>query len=56
MDVLQRRASVFLRKQKQDWAEIRMIRQFAKPTDGPQSGAREAQIMIGHPNLIPACG
>ena len=26
------------------------FRQFAKPTDGPQSGAREAQIMIGHPN------
>jgi sulfur-oxidizing protein SoxY len=25
-------------------------RQFAKPADGPQSGAREAQIMIGHPN------
>src|SRR3984893_11485901 len=24
--------------------------QFAKPSDGPQSGAREAQIMIGHPN------
>jgi sulfur-oxidizing protein SoxY len=26
------------------------FRQFAKPEDGPQSGAREAQIMIGHPN------
>lgn len=26
------------------------FRQFAKSTDGPQSGAREAQIMIGHPN------
>ncbi len=26
------------------------FRQFAKPADGPQSGAREAQIMIGHPN------
>jgi sulfur-oxidizing protein SoxY len=26
------------------------FRQFAKPSDGPQSGAREAQIMIGHPN------
>lgn len=26
------------------------FRQFAKPTDGPQNGAREAQIMIGHPN------
>jgi sulfur-oxidizing protein SoxY len=26
------------------------FRQFAKPTDGPQSGSREAQIMIGHPN------
>ena len=25
-------------------------RQFAKPGDGPASGAREAQIMIGHPN------
>src|ERR1700722_12286174 len=26
------------------------FRQFAKPSDGPQSAAREAQIMIGHPN------
>jgi sulfur-oxidizing protein SoxY len=26
------------------------FRQFAKPADGPRSGAREAQIMIGHPN------
>lgn len=26
------------------------FRQFAKSTDGPQSGSREAQIMIGHPN------
>jgi sulfur-oxidizing protein SoxY len=26
------------------------FRQFAKPTDGPQNGGREAQIMIGHPN------
>ena len=26
------------------------FRQFAKPTDGPQNGIREAQIMIGHPN------
>src|SRR5437764_859834 len=26
------------------------FRQFAKFTDGPQNGAREAQIMIGHPN------
>ena len=26
------------------------FRQFAKPTDGPQNGTREAQIMIGHPN------
>jgi len=26
------------------------FRRFAKPADGPQSGAREAQIMIGHPN------
>jgi sulfur-oxidizing protein SoxY len=26
------------------------LRQFAEPTDGPSSGAREAQIMIGHPN------
>ena len=26
------------------------FRQFAKPVEGPQSGAREAQIMIGHPN------
>jgi sulfur-oxidizing protein SoxY len=25
-------------------------RQFAKPGEGPASGAREAQIMIGHPN------
>ena len=25
-------------------------RQFAKPGDGPASGVREAQIMIGHPN------
>ena len=26
------------------------FKQFQKPTEGPQSGAREAQIMIGHPN------
>jgi sulfur-oxidizing protein SoxY len=26
------------------------FRQFAKPTDGPPGGAREAQIMIRHPN------
>jgi sulfur-oxidizing protein SoxY len=26
------------------------FRQFAKSTDGPQNGTREAQIMIGHPN------
>jgi sulfur-oxidizing protein SoxY len=26
------------------------FRQFAKPTDGPQNGVREAQVMIGHPN------
>jgi len=26
------------------------FRQFAKPAEGPTSGAREAQIMIGHPN------
>jgi sulfur-oxidizing protein SoxY len=26
------------------------LRQFAKSGDGPASGAREAQIMIGHPN------
>ena len=26
------------------------FRQFAKPADGPQNGAREAQVMIGHPN------
>ena len=26
------------------------FRQFAKPSEGPQSAAREAQIMIGHPN------
>ncbi len=26
------------------------FRQFAKPTDGPAGGAREAQIMIRHPN------
>jgi len=26
------------------------FRQFAKPADGPQNDAREAQIMIGHPN------
>ncbi len=26
------------------------FRQFAKSTDGPVSGVREAQIMIGHPN------
>ena len=26
------------------------FRQFAKPAGGPQNGAREAQIMIGHPN------
>ncbi len=26
------------------------FRQFAKSADGPQSGVREAQIMIGHPN------
>jgi sulfur-oxidizing protein SoxY len=25
-------------------------RQFARPSQGPVSGAREAQIMIGHPN------
>ncbi len=25
-------------------------RQFAQATDGPTSGAREAQVMIGHPN------
>ena len=25
-------------------------RQFARPADGPVSGVREAQIMIGHPN------
>jgi sulfur-oxidizing protein SoxY len=25
-------------------------RQFARPEQGPTSGAREAQIMIGHPN------
>ena len=25
-------------------------RQFARPDEGPASGAREAQIMIGHPN------
>ena len=29
-------------------------RQFGKAGEGPASGAREAQIMIGHPN-IPAC-
>jgi len=26
------------------------FRQFAKPTEGPQNGIREAQVMIGHPN------
>jgi sulfur-oxidizing protein SoxY len=26
------------------------FRQFAKLADGPQNGAREAQVMIGHPN------
>ncbi|HEX9589845.1 MAG TPA: quinoprotein dehydrogenase-associated SoxYZ-like carrier [Bradyrhizobium sp.] len=26
------------------------FRQFAKPGEGPTSGAREAQIMVGHPN------
>src|SRR5216683_941691 len=26
------------------------FRQFARPSEGPTSGAREAQIMIGHPN------
>lgn len=26
------------------------FRQFARPTEGPQNGVREAQIMIGHPN------
>src|SRR6201984_1342643 len=26
------------------------FRQYAKATDGPQNGTREAQIMIGHPN------
>jgi len=26
------------------------FRQFAKPGEGPASGAREAQIMVGHPN------
>jgi sulfur-oxidizing protein SoxY len=26
------------------------FRQFAKPSEGPANGAREAQIMIGHPN------
>ena len=26
------------------------FRLFAKPADGPQNGAREAQVMIGHPN------
>jgi sulfur-oxidizing protein SoxY len=26
------------------------FRQFVKPSEGPTSGAREAQIMIGHPN------
>ncbi len=26
------------------------LRQFAKPSDGPVSGARETQIMVGHPN------
>jgi sulfur-oxidizing protein SoxY len=26
------------------------FRQFSKPSEGPTSGAREAQIMIGHPN------
>jgi sulfur-oxidizing protein SoxY len=26
------------------------FRQFARPGEGPSSGAREAQIMIGHPN------
>jgi sulfur-oxidizing protein SoxY len=26
------------------------LRQFARPTDGPASGAREAQLMVRHPN------
>jgi sulfur-oxidizing protein SoxY len=26
------------------------FRQFAKPSEGPTSGVREAQIMVGHPN------
>jgi sulfur-oxidizing protein SoxY len=26
------------------------FRQFARPSEGPLSGTREAQIMIGHPN------
>jgi sulfur-oxidizing protein SoxY len=26
------------------------FRQFASPAEGPSSGAREAQVMIGHPN------
>jgi sulfur-oxidizing protein SoxY len=26
------------------------FRQFSKPTEGPQNGVREAQIMVGHPN------
>ncbi|HEU0083039.1 MAG TPA: quinoprotein dehydrogenase-associated SoxYZ-like carrier [Bradyrhizobium sp.] len=26
------------------------FRQFARPSEGPASGAREAQIMVGHPN------
>src|SRR6202051_2458782 len=26
------------------------FRQFVRPSEGPTSGAREAQIMIGHPN------
>src|SRR4030088_1435080 len=26
------------------------FRQFAKKSEGPASGAREAQIMVGHPN------
>src|SRR5258708_12755297 len=26
------------------------FRQFSRPTDGPVSGPREAQIMIRHPN------
>jgi sulfur-oxidizing protein SoxY len=26
------------------------FRQFSKPSEGPQNGVREAQIMVGHPN------